>query len=140
MASEENTTNSEESAAAPAARTLGVERWVQFGFIAFAAAIFWLSDKLITLVWDRFADPDPTTVSIAAALLGVGGAFVAFKNEPAHDFAHEAAVELSRVNWPSRKETWSNTAVVVVTSIIAAIILFAFDATWSAITDLIYKA
>ena len=42
--------------------------------------------------------------------------------------------------WPSRKETSASTIVVIITSIIAAGILGAFDAVWSTITDLIYKA
>ena len=50
----------------------------------------------------------------------------------------EVAGELSKVTWPSRPETWRNTVVVIVTSIIAAAYLFLFDSVWSAFTDLIY--
>lgn len=133
----------EETEEAPAnpmgARTLGIERWVQFGFIAFAATAFWLADKVILMAWDQFAEPDPTIVAGLAALVGILGAWLTYKNEAANSFAHESAAELSKVTWPTRKETWSNTVVTVVVSLIAAAILFAFDATWSAITDLIYK-
>ena len=53
-------------------------------------------------------------------------------------FVVEVCVELSKVTWPTRKETWSQTIVVIVVSIIAAIILGVFDAFWAQITDLIY--
>jgi preprotein translocase subunit SecE len=126
-------------------RTLGVERWVQFGFIAAAALAFWLSDKLINSGWEALAlrvntipEPDPTTVTLAAVFVALVGGFFAYRNEKARAFAHEAATELQRVSWPSRKETWTNTVVVVITSVIAAGILFGFDAAWSAVTDLIY--
>ena len=47
-------------------------------------------------------------------------------------------VELSKVSWPTRKETWSQTIVVIIVSIIAAVILGVFDAVWAQITDFIY--
>jgi preprotein translocase subunit SecE len=43
------------------------------------------------------------------------------------------------VSWPTRKETWSQTIVVLIVSVIAAIILGVYDAVWSHITDLIYN-
>ena len=47
--------------------------------------------------------------------------------------------ELAKVTWPSRKETYTSTIVVIVTSLIAAFIVGAFDYVWSAITDFLYK-
>ena len=49
------------------------------------------------------------------------------------------AEEMSKVTWPTRKETSSSTIVVVVTSIVAAVMLFLFDSVWAAVTDLVYK-
>ena len=46
---------------------------------------------------------------------------------------------MSRVTWPTRKETSSSTVIVVVTSVITAFVLFMFDTVWSAVTDLVYK-
>jgi len=140
MADEEVEETDEAPANPMGTRTLGNERWVQFGFIVLAATAFWLADKVILMAWDQFAEPDPTIVAGLAALVGILTAWITYKNETANSFAHESAAELSKVTWPSRKETWSNTVVTVVVSLIAAAILFAFDATWSAITDLIYKA
>jgi preprotein translocase subunit SecE len=135
-----------EAAHSDQGRALGIERWVQFGFIASAVIAFWLFDKIVMAGWDFLAlkvnsvpEPEPTIVSAIAAVLGVVTGVGLYKHARAKAFANEAAGELSRVTWPTRKETWSNTVVTIVTSIIAAVILFVFDAAWSAITDLIYK-
>ncbi len=119
-------------------RQLGLERWVLFGYILFGAIAFWLYDKVVTLVWDEFAEPQELAISAVAALLGISTAVLLWRHEKSRSFADEAAAELSKVTWPSREETWSNTIVVVITSIIASIILFSFDAAWSWVTDLIY--
>ena len=54
-------------------------------------------------------------------------------------FANEVAEELARVKWPTREETWNQTMIVLVVSVIAAIILGVFDATWSKLSDLVYQ-
>lgn len=122
-----------------ASQQLGLERWVQFGFIGAALAVFWVLDHLVFDVWDAFAEPNPTLVTAAAAVVAIGGAVICYRVPKYYKFASEVASELSKVTWPTRKETWAQTVVVVIVSIIAAIILGVFDAAWAAVTDLIYK-
>jgi preprotein translocase subunit SecE len=121
-------------------KSLGLDRWVQIAFMAFALLLLWLLDKIITLIWDRFAEPTPTLVTLLAALIAVSTAVVLYRQEKVSRVAHEIVGELTKVSWPSRKETQVSTIVVIITSVIAAIIVGSFDAAWSAITDLIYKA
>lgn len=121
------------------ARTLGLLRWVQMAFVAIAVMLFWVADKLVTLVWSAFAEPLPTVVTALSALLGFGAAFLLYRNEKVNRVSHEVVGELSRVTWPSRQETQVSTVVVIITSVIAAAVLGGFDAVWSTITDLIYK-
>jgi preprotein translocase subunit SecE len=121
------------------ARTLGLERWVQLAFVALALVIFFLADKLITLVWFFIAQPEPTIITGISAVLGIGTAFLLYRHKKVNPLAHEVALELSKVTWPSRRETWYSTIVVIVTSVIAAIYLGLFDAAWSWFTDLIYS-
>ncbi len=139
MAVDEQTTNEPAPGEGAGAKALGLERWVQFGFIGVALVAFYLLDKLVHLVWDFWAEPDPAIVTGAAAVGGLITGFVLYKHPKVNRFTHDVAGELSKVTWPTRKETWANTVVVVVTSIIAAIIIFLFDMAWSSITDLIYK-
>lgn len=124
--------------AAAVTSLLGPERWVQFGFIAMGFAIFYFVDKVATLVWERFAEPDPMITALSAAVLGLVGAFLAYRNPKSRKLADEVVSELSQVTWPSRDETYVSTIVVVVTSVVAAVYTGVFDALWSAITDYVY--
>ncbi|MCC6810654.1 MAG: preprotein translocase subunit SecE [Deltaproteobacteria bacterium] len=49
--------------------------------------------------------------------------------------ADEVALELSKVTWPSRQETWAATVVVIATVAISAAYLGVFDAVWSWASD-----
>jgi preprotein translocase subunit SecE len=126
--------------------TLGVERWVQFAYAACAITLAWFLIKTSTAVWTILADnvdavpePNATLISVASGLIAFVAAVIAYRSKKVHTFVVEVCVELSKVTWPTRKETWSQTIVVVIVSIIAAIILGVFDGIWSTITDLIYN-
>lgn len=120
-------------------RGLGLARWVQYVFVLIAALTFWLTDKLVLLVWQNFAEPNEVVATIASAAVGIGLALGLYRHEKSHRVATEVVSELSKVTWPSRKETYASTIVVIVTSLIAAAIVGSFDFVWSAITDLLYK-
>jgi preprotein translocase SecE subunit len=120
-------------------KTLGLARWVQMTFMAVGLLLLWVLDKVITIGWDRFAEPKPTVVTLVAAVVATIVTLILYRNEKISRVSHEIVGELAKVSWPSRKETQVSTVVVIITSIIAAAIVGAFDAAWSAITDLIYK-
>lgn len=120
-------------------KTIGLERWVQLGFVVAAILLVWLYDHIITGVWYAFADPNEALATAGAVVAGMVTAAVLYMNPAAYSLVHGVAEELSKVTWPTRKETSSSTIVVVVTSIVAALVLFLFDSVWSAVTDLVYK-
>lgn len=124
---------------APISGMLGIERWVQFAFIALAVLSFYIVDKLVSFGWTFFAEPDSTMVSGIAALIGIGGAFALYRHPRVYQLAHEVVSELSKVTWPSKDETYYSTVVVIVTSVIAALYCGVFDAVWSSFTDLVYN-
>ncbi len=136
---EERALSAGEEDVAPISGMLGVERWVQFSFIAVALTVFYALDHLFTFTWGFFAEPDPTVVSGTAALIGIVGAFALYRHPRIYEWAHEVVSELSKVTWPTRDETYHSTIVVIVTSVIAALYTGIFDAVWSAFTDLVYK-
>ena len=126
--------------------TLGVERWVQFAYAACAITLAWFLIKCSNAIWTMLADsvdaipePNATAIAAGAGLVAFISAVVAYRSKKVHTFVVEVCVELSKVSWPTRKETWSQTIVVLVVSAIAAIILGVYDAVWSHITDLIYN-
>jgi preprotein translocase subunit SecE len=120
-------------------KTLGLERWVQLTFVAIALLLVWLLDHVISGVWYFFADPDESVVTLASVLIGVFTAAALYRHRPSYTLTHEVVDELSKVTWPTRKETSSSTVTVVIVSLIAAFVLFMFDTVWSSVTDLVYK-
>jgi preprotein translocase subunit SecE len=120
-------------------RGLGLNRWVQYVFVVLAAFVLWLANKLVILVWQNWAEPNEVVATVLSAAIAVSLALYGYRNEKSHRLVVDVVSELSKVTWPSRKETYASTIVVVVTSIIAAAIIGSFDFVWSAITDLLYK-
>lgn len=120
------------------AALLGPERWVQFAFIAAGVALFFLTDRITSLIWGRFDEPDPAIVSAIAGATAIFGTFALYRHPAVNKLADEVVSELSKVTWPTRDEVWTSTIVVVVTSIVAAVYTGAFDAMWSAITNIVY--
>ncbi|MEY4515163.1 MAG: hypothetical protein RLZZ450_7285 [Pseudomonadota bacterium] len=120
-------------------RTVGLDRWVQLGFMAAAILLVWLYDHLINGIWYFFADPNESIVTAGAVVAGLVTAVILYKTAPVYGIVHGVSEELSKVTWPTRKETSSSTIVVIVTSIVAGLVLFLFDSVWAAVTDLVYK-
>jgi preprotein translocase subunit SecE len=120
-------------------RGLGLNRWVQYVFVLIAAFVLWLVDKLVLLLWSTWDEPNEVVATVVSAAIAVGTALVLYRTEKSHRLVVDVISELSKVTWPSRKETYASTLVVIVTSIIAAAIIGSFDFVWSAITDLLYK-
>lgn len=121
-------------------RISSLTRWVQGVFLLFFLCAFWVLDKLVTVGWGTFAEPNAMVASGTAVALAAGLVWGLQRHPRIRAWTDEVVAELAKVAWPSRRETSASTVVVVVASIIAAIIVGAFDAAWSAITDLIYKA
>jgi preprotein translocase subunit SecE len=123
----------------PARATLGLARWVQYVFVVAGLFFLWFLDKLVTLLWSNFAEPPATAITGIAAVIGLGGAIALYRNERVHTLVTDVVTELAKVTWPTRQETYVSTVVVIVTSLIAAAIVGAFDFVWSFFTDLLYK-
>ena len=138
-ATEPPQTDGDPEAAGAGKRTVGVERWVQLGFMVAAILLVWLFDHVINGIWYVFADPNEAVVTAGAVVAGIVTAGFLYSNATVYGLIHGVAEEMSKVTWPTRKETSSSTIVVVVTSIVAAVMLFLFDSVWAAVTDLVYK-
>ena len=120
-------------------KTLGLERWVQLGYVVTAMLLVWLYQNVISAVWYIYADPNDSLVTLGAVVLGFATTVVLYKHAALNQLSHEVADELSKVTWPTRRETNSHTVVVIITSLIASVFLAFFDTLWGKLTDLIYK-
>jgi preprotein translocase SecE subunit len=122
-----------------APKVLGLARWVQLAYMAMALLLLWLTDKIVTIVWDKFAEPQPLLVTLVAGAVAAGTTLILYRHPTMSRVSHEVVGELAKVTWPSRDEIQAATVVVIITSFIASLIIGGFDAVWSTLTDLIYK-
>lgn len=123
----------------------GTQRYVIFAYLAMGILLWLTLDRLfaagfdlagvapIPLIGNRF-----TLGSLVALVVAAGAGVFTYKNEKASVFSTEVVEELLKVTWPSRKETYNSTIVVIVTTVIISLILGLFDLVWAELTGLIY--
>lgn len=118
---------------------IGLNRYVHFGFFAAGFVLTYVLIKVVESLWSIFwAANDLIIVGAAVAIAG-GVTFYAWRHPRVNLLAKEIATELSKVTWPTRKETSAFTVTVVVTTSIAALILWLFDMFWAALTGIVYS-
>jgi preprotein translocase subunit SecE len=93
--------------------------------------VAFLLSKAADWVWSYFARPNDLVLNGASLLIGTGAAVFAYRSEKVFSSAVEVTRELEKVTWPTRKETYAATVVVMVTVGISAVILTLFDSVWS---------
>ncbi len=112
---------------------------VHLMYLCGGVVLFYLTQWTIDWLWGYFGTPPRELyVTLAAMVVTLVAGVVTYRHDRVNTLAHEVASELGKVSWPNAKEVRAATIVVVVMSIIAAIILFAFDFTWSNLTELVY--
>ena len=82
---------------------------------------------------DFFA-PSPFTDYGVPVILGVVGIWLSFRvvNMPRFaDFLIAVEAEMTKVSWPTRKELFRGSVVVIVTIVVLACVLYIFDFVWA---------
>jgi len=135
---------SEKSEASPS--TFGAMKYVHVMYLTGLFIIGWLLINIVESVWTSLNYQFTWMPAPNSAIVFLGGAGVAvvlvlymWRHPKVNRLAIEIVSELSKVTWPSRKELYASTVVVLVVSVIAAIILGLFDMFWSWATDLLYS-
>jgi len=114
------------------------QKWVTLSYLAVAALLAFvtlqLGQKLVG-AYDlearvRNAEMVLRGFSVLAGLVLFVGLY---RSEQATQFMTEVVVELSRVTWPTRKETSAATVMVVVMVVISGLILGFLDYIWALI-------
>ena len=123
----------------------GTQRYVIFAYLAIGVLLWLTLDRLFGAVLYAVDVPDPgligsrfTLTSLVALIVAAGAGVAAYKHQRANTFSTEVVEELLKVTWPSRKETYNSTIVVIVTTVIISVILGLFDLVWAKLTGLIY--
>ncbi len=113
---------------------------VHLMYLIGATVTFFVTKWTIEWIWGYFTGRTPSELFMTgpALVLAVGLAIYFYRHERVHTLANEVAAELKKVTWPTAKEVRAATIVVIAMSIIAALILGAFDFVWSNLTELVY--
>jgi preprotein translocase subunit SecE len=118
---------------------MGSNKFVHLMFAVGTLLIAYLVAKTSDWVWGYFSKPNDLVINSAAVLCAVVAGVVAYKNERVYGAAVDVTRELEKVTWPTRKETYAATIVVIVMVGISALILTVFDYVWSAMADWILR-
>jgi len=118
---------------------MGPNKYVHIMFAVAGLLAAFLLSKTGTWVWGYFAKPNDLLVNMMALLVGVSAAVVAYKSERVFAAAVDVTREIEKVTWPTRKETYAATVVVIVMVAISALVLTLFDSIWSKLTDWILR-
>jgi len=112
------------------------QKWVNLSYLALAVllgyVVFSLGAKIVG-VYDleaRVRNIDLIMRGISVALAGILF-LVLYWNEQANQFMNEVMVELSRVTWPTQKETTNATMIVIVMVVVSGMILGLLDYLWT---------
>jgi preprotein translocase subunit SecE len=117
----------------------GPNKAVHMMFLTGGLILFFLLNWTGEWIGEYFTrDPNDFLINGIAFIGALTVGIWLYRNDRVYTLAHEVASELKKVTWPSKKDTQLGTIVVIVMVIVSAIILGAFDAIWSKLTDTIY--
>jgi preprotein translocase subunit SecE len=114
-------------------------KWVYVMFAVGGMVAAYLLIKVGDWAWGYYGTK-PNDLLIDGAAFAVAGvaAVIALRNERVFTLATEVSTELKKVTWPTRKETFAATVVVVVTVIVSSIFLGVFDSLWGWLTKMVF--
>ncbi len=112
------------------------QKWVNLSFFALAALVGYLFFSLANWVVGSY-DLE-TRVRNLEVIVRVGSMvltgltfLILYKHSKANQFMNEVMTELSRVTWPSQKDTGSATAIVIIMVLISGVVLGLLDYAWT---------
>jgi len=114
------------------------QKWVTLSYLAVAALLAFLAlhlgQKLVG-AYDLEARVRNAELILRglSVLAGVVLFFALYRSESATQFMSEVVVELSRVTWPTRKETSAATILVIIMVVLSGLFLGFLDYLWTVI-------
>lgn len=126
------------------------KRWVVLTFLGFGLLAAWLSGEALKsiLYYSRQFFPSVRDIEILGNNLTLANLIAVvvvllvgirlWKNEELNDSAHQVVEEISKMTWPTGKDTQTATIVVVAMTIIMSTILWFFDQVWGWLSILVY--
>lgn len=126
---------------------MSVARYVNLSFVAIGLVLYVVLGALFTSVIEIFGSSANFAIlgsnfrlgQLLAMAASVGIAVALRRNERVHEYAMEVGQELSKVTWPTWKDTKRATIVVIVTTLIISMILGLLDFVWGAVSRAFYS-
>lgn len=125
---------------------MSVARYVNLSFVAAGLLAFVVLSEVYTAIIEMFGTGANVSLighgfrlaDLAGMLSGVLLAIYLKRSEKISTYAMEVGNELSKVTWPTWKETKLATVVVIIVTLIIAAILGLLDLVWGALSSLVY--
>lgn len=126
---------------------MSVARYVNLSFVVIGLALYIILGEFLGAVIGIFGSSANFQVlgtnfrlaHLLALVISIAVAIWLRRNERVHTYAMEVGSELSKVTWPTWKDTKRATLVVIVTTLIIGAILGLLDLAWGALTRLFYS-
>jgi len=126
---------------------MSVARYVNLSFVVIGLALYIILGEFLGAVIGIFGSSANFQVlgtnfrlaHLLALVTSIGVAIWLRRNERVHAYAMEVGSELSKVTWPTWKDTKRATLVVIVTTLIIGAILGLLDLAWGALTRVFYS-
>ncbi|HVY47383.1 MAG TPA: preprotein translocase subunit SecE [Minicystis sp.] len=139
----------------PAAAQLGTDRYVLAGFFAVGMLAAYVLGRTIQAVWQSFSNRDWFSQSLprlaavsdedkgtyAFAIAGIVALVMvlrAYRRPDLRAWSDQVAGELAKVVWPTKKQVYSSTVIVIIASAAATVYLALLDRLWAFVTNIVY--
>jgi preprotein translocase SecE subunit len=113
---------------------MGHRRYVYAAFFAFAIALAYFLSKATVSAWHRLSqwtpkvgEPREDLVTPVAAIAAAIIIFVVYRRPDVNQLSDEVALELSKVEWPSREKVRRSTTIVVSATLGASLAFWLYD-------------
>ena len=121
------------------------QKWVNLSYLAVAALLGYLVFSFsMKLAGSYDLETRIRNVELFFRVLSIVAGAVLFgilyRNQQANQFMNEVVVELSRVTWPTQKETSSATVIVIIMVLISGLILGFLDYAWTGLLQWFFSA
>jgi preprotein translocase SecE subunit len=118
------------------------QKWVNLSYLAAAALVGYLVSSISLKIvgsYDLEARIRNVDLFVNGFSVAMGAIlFISlYRNDQVTQFMNEVMVELSRVTWPTQKETTTSTMIVIVMVVISGLILGFLDYLWTALLKLV---
>ena len=126
---------------------MSIARYVNLSFVIVGIVLYIVLGQVFTVLLEMFGSATNAAVlgsnfrlaHLLAMVFGAGLTIFLRRSEPVHGFAMEVGSELSKVTWPTWKETKLATTVVIVTTLVASVILGLLDLAFGLLSRLFYS-